>query len=79
VTAVRGALFIGDRRARRAGQREDLAALEAGFEHQPVKSAPVKSKASPKSISMFSDISRPKAFSRRESSMMLWLRVSKIL
>ena len=36
--------------------------------HQPRKSAPVKSKASPNSISMLSDIIRPKTFSRRASS-----------
>src|SRR5262249_55183349 len=37
-------------------------------EHQPWKSAPVKSNASPNSISMLSEKSRPKRFSRRWSS-----------
>src|SRR5438093_1311934 len=37
--------------------------------HQAAKSAPVKSKASPNSINMLSDIMSPKAFSRRASSM----------
>src|SRR6266704_2640677 len=36
--------------------------------HHTAKSAPVKSKASPNSISMLSDIMSPKAFSRRASS-----------
>jgi hypothetical protein len=36
--------------------------------HQRVKSAPVKSNATPNSISMLSDIISPKAFSRRASS-----------
>src|SRR5690349_3253911 len=44
--------------------------LKPASRHQDVKSAPVKSKASPNSISMFSDIIRPNAFSRRASSMM---------
>jgi hypothetical protein len=36
--------------------------------HQPKKSAAVKSNASPNSISMFSDIISPNAFSRRALS-----------
>ena len=61
--------LVGDGGARRAGERHDLASLKPTSRHQPAKSAPVKSKASPNSISMLSDIISPNAFSRRASSM----------
>src|SRR3954470_7245597 len=41
--------------------------------HHAAKSAPVKSNASPNSISMLSDMRRPNAFSRRASSVIFLL------